>query len=335
MVGIIIKEATASVKTNPVVIYKESDIPSELSADSKEQITLALKGNVNAPSKLVVYVIGSGDADYKKALSYFELHKVNWLCCPTIKTDKQEQAVATWVKDQRTAKNKVKAVLPEQDADSEGIVNYATASATVGEKKYTADKFCSRIAGLIAGTPATEATTFSVLPEVSECTIMDRSAMDAAIEAGKLVLYYDGEKVKVARGVNSLTTTSPDKADPWKKIKVVEVMDMISDDLKILVEDYYIGKFVNIYDNKCLLLIAIKSYMEELFRGGLLDSYEVDLDVEAIRDYLVEHKGMKREDVEAMKDEEVKKQYTDEKVFMKASVTIADVMEDINLRVEV
>ena len=335
MVGIIIKEATASVKTNPVVIYKESDIPSELSADSKEQITLALKGNVNAPSKLVVYVIGSGDADYKKALSYFELHKVNWLCCPTIKTDKQEQAVATWVKNQRTAKNKVKAVLPEQDADSEGIVNYATDSATVGEKKYTADKFCSRIAGLIAGTPATEATTFSVLPEVSECTIMDRSAMDAAIEAGKLVLYYDGEKVKVARGVNSLTTTSPDKADPWKKIKVVEVMDMISDDLKILVEDYYIGKFVNIYDNKCLLLIAIKSYMEELFRGGLLDSYEVDLDVEAIRDYLVEHKGMKREDVEAMKDEEVKKQYTDEKVFMKASVTIADVMEDINLRVEV
>lgn len=322
-------------KTNPVVIYKESDIPSELSADSKEQITLALKGNVNAPSKLVVYVIGSGDADYKKALSYFELHKINWLCCPTIKTDKQEQAVATWVKNQRTAKNKVKAVLPEQDADSEGIVNYATASATVGEKKYTADKFCSRIAGLIAGTPATEATTFSVLPEVSECTIMDRSAMDAAIEAGKLVLYYDGEKVKVARGVNSLTTTSPDKADPWKKIKVVEVMDMISDDLKILVEDYYIGKFVNIYDNKCLLLIAIKSYMEELFRGGLLDSYEVDLDVEAIRDYLVEHKGMKREDVEAMKDEEVKKQYTDEKVFMKASVTIADVMEDINLRVEV
>ncbi len=331
----IVKEATASVKSNPVFVYKESDIPKELSADTKEQITLALKGNVTAPSKIVVYVLGSGDADYKKALSYFELHKVNWLCCPTIKTDKQEQAVVTWIKDQRTAKNKVKAVLPEQEADSEGVVNYATASATVGEKKYTADKFCTRIAGLIAGTPATEATTFSVLPEVSECTIMDRSAMDAAIEAGKLVLYYDGEKVKVARGVNSLTTTTPDKADPWKKIKVVEVMDMISDDLKILVEDYYIGKFVNIYDNKCLLLIAIKSYMEELFRGGLLDSYEVDLDVEAIRDYLVEHKGMKREDVETMKDEEVKKQYTDEKVFMKASVTITDVMEDINLRVEV
>lgn len=331
----IVKEATASVKSNPVFVYKESDIPKELSADTKEQITLALKGNVTAPSKIVVYALGSGDADYKKALSYFELHKVNWLCCPTIKTDKQEQAVVTWIKDQRTAKNKVKAVLPEQEADSEGVVNYATASATVGEKKYTADKFCTRIAGLIAGTPATEATTFSVLPEVSECTIMDRSAMDAAIEAGKLVLYYDGEKVKVARGVNSLTTTTPDKADPWKKIKVVEVMDMISDDLKILVEDYYIGKFVNIYDNKCLLLIAIKSYMEELFRGGLLDSYEVDLDVEAIRDYLVEHKGMKREDVETMKDEEVKKQYTDEKVFMKASVTITDVMEDINLRVEV
>lgn len=331
----IVKEATASVKSNPVFIYKESDIPKELSADTKEQIALALKGNVTAPSKIVVYVLGSGDEDYKKALSYFELHKVNWICCPTIKTDKQEQAVAEWVKTQREARNKVKAVLANQEADNEGVVNYTTESATIGEKKYVADKFCSRIAGLIAGTPATQSTTFSVLPEVSECTIMERSALDTAIEAGKFVLYYDGEKVKVARGVNSLTTTTPDKADPWKKIKVVETMDMISDDLKILVEDYYIGKFSNIYDNKCLLLMAVKSYFDELYRGDLLDSYEVDFDVEAIKEYLVEHKGMKREDVETMKDAEIKKQYTDEKVFMAAKVTIADVMEDINLNVEV
>ena len=34
-------------------------------------------------------------------------------------------------------------------------------------------------------------------------------------------------------------------------------------------------------------------------------------------------------------DEEIKKQYTDEKVFMKASVTIVDVMEDINLEIAV
>lgn len=335
VVGMIIKEATTSVRTNPVVIYKESDIPTELSADSKEQIALALKGNVNAPSKIVVYVLSSGDADYKKALAYFELKRVNWLCCPTIKTDKQEQAVATWVKEQREKRNKVKAVLPNQEADSEGVVNYATDSATIGEKKYTADKFCSRIAGLIAGTPATEATTFSVLPEVSECTVMERSAIDTAVEAGKFMLYYDGEKVKVARGINSLTTTSPDKAEPWKKIKVVEVMDMINDDLTILVEDHYIGKYTNIYDNKCLLLLAVKSYFDELYRGGLLDDYEVDFDVEAIGDYLVEHKGMKREDVEAMKEAEIKKQYTDEKVFLKATVTIADVMEDITLNVAV
>ncbi len=143
VVGMIIKEATTSVKTNPVVIYKESDIPTELSPDSKEQITFALKGNVNAPSKIVVYVLGTGDVDYKKALAYFELKKVNWLCCPTIKTDKQEQAVATWVKEQREKRNKVKAVLPNQEADSEGVVNYATDSATIGEKKYTADKFKS------------------------------------------------------------------------------------------------------------------------------------------------------------------------------------------------
>lgn len=334
-VGMIIKETSATVKTNPVVIYKESDIPTELSPDSKEQIALALKGNVNAPSKIVVYVLDTENEDYKKALDYFELKKVNWLCCPTIKTDKQEQAVATWVKEQREKRNKVKAVLPNQEADSEGVVNYATDSATIGEKKYTADKFCSRIAGLIAGTPATEAATFSVLPEVSECTVMEHSAIDAAIEAGKFILYYDGEKVKVARGIDSLTTTTKEKAEPWKKIKVVEVMDMINDDLKILVEDHYIGKYTNTYDNKCLLLLAIKDYLDELYQGELLDGYEVEFDLKAIKEYLIEHKGMKRETLEKMKDSEIKRQYTDEKVFMKANVTIADVMEDIALNIAV
>ena len=38
---------------------------------------------------------------------------------------------------------------------------------------------------------------------------------------------------------------------------------------------------------------------------------------------------------EAMKDAEVKKQYTDEKVFLRAAVTIIDVMEDITLNITV
>lgn len=333
VVGLIVKDAPASV--NPAIIYKTKDIPDTFGEDTKEQILLALKGNVNAPSKIVVFAVGKEAENYEEAQKYFELKKVNWLACPTAETDKQTESITAWVKEQREGRNKVKVVLSNKEADCEGIINYATESVTAGEKTYTAEKFCARIAGLLAGTPSTQSATFSVLKEVTDCTKMEKSEIDTAIEAGKFLLFYDGEKVKVARGVNSLKTTTEEKADPWKKIKVVETMDMIHDDLVILAEDYYIGKYTNTYNNKCLLLTAIRSYFDELARSGLLDSYEVDFDVEAIRDYLVEHKGIKREDAESMSDAEIRKQYTDEKVFMKAWLKIADVMEDLTLNVEV
>ena len=151
VVGMIVKDAKVPA-TNPAMIYKEKDIPEELSDANKEQVKLALVGNDTAPAKIVLYVLGSNAENYEAALNYFAVKKVTWLCCPTAKTDSQTETIVTWVKDQRDERNKVKAVLPETEADNEGIINYATASVKVGEKEYTAESFCSRIAGLLAGT---------------------------------------------------------------------------------------------------------------------------------------------------------------------------------------
>lgn len=332
-VGMIVKDTVP--EKNPAVVFKEKDIPPTLSDETKEQIQLALKGNVNAPSKVVVYVLDSADEDYTEALTYFELHKVNWLCCPTVETDMQATVVSSWVKEQREARNKVKAVLPNTKTDCEGVVNYTTESVTVGEKGYEREGFCSRIAGLLAGTPSSQGATYAVLTDAAGCTNLSKEELDTAIDGGEFTLFYDGEKVKVARAVNSLTTITDGKTEPWKKIKVVETMDMMHDDLVMLVEDNYIGKYQNTFDNKCLLLSAVKAYLDEIGRAGLIEDYEVDFDVDAIRDYLVENKGMSRDVAEAMKDAEVKKQYTDEKVFLKASVTVVDVMEDIALNITV
>lgn len=335
IVGMIIKD-TVVPDGNPITIYKEKDIPDTLSETNKEQIKLAMKGNDTTPRKIVVYVLAKTEEDYSKALEYFEIKKVTWLCCPTVKTDGREEEIVTWVRDQREGnRNKIKAVLPDNTADSEGIVNYATSEVTVKGKKYGSEEFCSRIAGLLAGTSYKISSTYAVVEEASECEKLDRDALDTAVDAGKLVLFYDGEKVKVARGVNSLTTVSKGKADPWKKIRVVETMDMMHDDLVLLAEDNYVGKYPNTYSNKCLLISAIDSYMKELERNGLIQDYAVELDVEKIKEYIIENKGVTRDEAEAMTDEEIKKQYTDEKVFMKASVTIVDVMEDINLEITV
>lgn len=165
---------------------------------------------------------------------------------------------------------------------------------------------------------------------VTACEDLDRKSVEAAIDAGKFVLFDDGEKIKVGRGVTSLTTLTG-KQSPWKKIRVVETMDMINNDIVELAEDNYIGKYQNTYSNKCLLLSAIKTYMDEILVNGLIEDYSIEFDVEKIRKYVIENEKIKKEDAEAMSDEEMQKQYTDEKVYFKATVTISDVMEDIYL----
>lgn len=85
--------------------------------------------------------------------------------------------------------------------------------------------------------------------------------MDEAINKGELILYHDGEKVKVARAVNSLVTTTKEKGGSFKKIKIVDAMHMIHDDIKKTAEDSYLGKYANSYDNKCLLITAIQAYL--------------------------------------------------------------------------
>lgn len=334
-VGMIVKDAVVP-DTNPVTVYNEKDIPDIFSETNKEQIKFALKGNDTTPRKIIIYVLKKSEENYDKALEYFEIKKVAWLCCPTVKTDGMEEKVVTWVKSQRdNNRNKVKVILPDNTADSEGIVNYATNEVVVNDKNYDAEAFCSRIAGLLAGTSYKISSTYAVLKEVTACEKLDKETLDDAVDAGKFILFYDGEKVKVARGVNSLTTVPKGKAAPWKKIRVVETMDMMHDDLVLLAEDNYVGKYPNTYSNKCLLVSAINSYLKEMERNGLIQDYTVDFDTEKIKEYIIENKGVTRDEAEAMTDEEIKKQYTDDKVFLKASVTIVDVMEDINLEITV
>lgn len=331
IVGMILKDA-AELDVNPIVIKSEEDIPATLSADNQEQIKLAMVGNQNAPLRIVAHVLGTEAEDYSEALNYFVLHKVTYLCAPTCETDAQAAAIAEWVKTQRKNKNKVKAVLPNQDADSEGIINYTTESATVGGKAYTAEQFCSRIAGLLAGTAAATSCTYSILEDVTDCTSKTRAELDTAIDNGEFVIFYDGEDIKVGRGVNSLQTVGTDKSNAWKKIHVVETMDTIHDDLTKLMEDYYVGKFPNNYDNRCLLLSAVMNYFQELVNEGLLSRYSVDFDVAAIESYIKNEMG---QDTSAMTEAELRQADTDSYVFLTADCGVLDAIEDVTINITV
>jgi hypothetical protein len=334
VVALILKDDTVGVQGAHEII-KAADIPEALSADNKKQIELAMIGGVNPPSKIVVYVLDDEAADYDDAEEYLETVKWDYLAVPPIQSG-ELSAMATWVKGLRdNLQKKVKAVLPGQAGDHEGIINYTTTTAYVGETDYTATEYCSRIAGLLAGTPLTISATFYPLPEVTNVSPrLTKAQLDTAIDAGKFEIYNDGEKVKVARAVNSLTTTTADKGAAFKKIKIVDILDLIYTDIKMTAEDNYIGKFANSYDNKLLLVTAINAYFEQLEADGLLDpSYDnlCSIDVSAQDTYL-QSQGI---DTSTMNEQQIKEANTADKVFLAAAIKPLDAIEDITLGITV
>lgn len=237
--------------------------------------------------------------------------------------------IATAIKTMRSNGIKVKAVLPNTASDDEGIINFTTNNIVCGANTFSTAAFCSRIAGLLAGTPLQQSATFYRLNDVDDVPKKTKAELDTAISAGKFEIFHDGEKVKVARAVNSLTTIGSGKSDDWKSIKIIDIMDLIYMDVKRTCEDSYIGRYPNNYLNKCNLRDAIDAYLQSLQMDELIDSgIEVEIDVDAQANYL---RGI-GVDVDDMTEQEIKEANTSTYVWIKASYKILNAIEDITVK---
>ena len=333
VVGLILKGTVPT--AGPVVVITRLDeiATSGLDATGKAQARLAMLGcDGVSPTKVICYVLASNAAAYTDAFAYFDtLKNLNYIAVPSVATDEKEKDVADWVIAQRADYKVVKAVLPNYAGASIGVINFAATSMTEGSTTFTAEQYCSRIAGLLAACPLRESSTYKPLNELDGCTKMTRAALDSAIDAGKLCIFWDGEKVKIARGVNSFVTTTATMGNQFKKIHVVDVMDMILADIRTTAENYYIGRYTNSYDNKLLLLAAVGNYLEDLQRQGLIRVVKLDIDIDANRSYL-QTQGV---DTSDMTDQELREAPTGRQVFMTATINIFDAIEDITLPITV
>lgn len=330
----------SSVEVSDYTVYSVADIPKTLSEENKKFVEQALLGYENAPKKILVHLTSIASVavnGYTDALTYFATQKWDYLVIPTVETDGKTATIASWIKSQRTNGMTYKAVLPNSASDNEGIIN-VTCGCESGEESYSAEEMCARVAGIICGTPLTMSCTYAPLAEMTDCDRLSAQELDEAVDAGKFVFLWDGEKVKVCRAVNSFVTTTANKGDSFKKIKVVEAMDMIKDDIRMTAQDSYIGKYANSYDNKCLLVTAINSYFAGLIRDGVLESGSCEIDIDAQRKYFADKGGIvvvdgEEKQLEDCTDDEIKRANTGSKVFLKAVISILDAIEDIDLNI--
>lgn len=166
VVALIIRDS----KANGVhAIYQESDIPSTLGADNAAYIKRAMIGHINRPSVVYVSVIAAA-AEIATGFSALANYSYDYLCGPVDISAADATALAALVKAQRKLRYIGKAVLPNTAADDEGIINFVSSGIVVGSTTYAAAAYCSRIAGILAGTPADCSATYAVLSEVTAVT---------------------------------------------------------------------------------------------------------------------------------------------------------------------
>lgn len=282
---------------------------------------------------------GGGDAPEGEAdtaaleggLRLLEAVSLDYLAPPPDVTEQELEVLNAWVKAQRSAYRTVKLVRPltGEGSGDMGIIDLDEPELEVMGRPASPAAFCARLAGVLAGIPMSMSATYAALPEVTAVTHRTEAEQEQAIDAGRLILIHDGQKAKIARGVNSLVNIPASGRSDWRKIKIVEGMDLITYYLHTTIEDSYMGQYANTYDNKQLLVAEILEYLQYLERSGVLNPGQsfCRIDYEGQLNYL-KGQGV---DVSAMTQQQVLEYQTGSWVFLRCGGRLTDAMEDFEV----
>ena len=291
VVAMIVRDATET--AGLYVVGDKTDIPSKLAAGTAAQVERALIGGINRPQKVLLSVIGT-DADLVQVgAAALASSDFDYLTVPDDADEDDLEAIVTWLEGIRAKYSVGKAVLPDHAADNMAVINFSASGIQAGGSTYTGAQYCSRIAGLLAGTPLTNSATSAVLEEVT--------------------------------GVTAVPT---DQSEALKKIKIVAAVDLIRREGKLLIEDQYTGQG-NSYDNKLVMVAAFQDFLAQLENEGVLQSGSgyAELNLEKQRAWLKEQ-GV---DVASMTDQDILKADTGSYIWIRMGGTILDGMEDFDL----
>ena len=330
MAAVLLDDDTGDQFLTPYVRWK--DVKAEdWGEDALKALELVFKGG---PSRVVAVRLAKKEeaVDLEGTLDQILPLNMDYLAYPGYKLE-DKTVVKAFITAAHNAGKKVKAVLPECDGDDPHIINFATTSLTAKwpdreeTVTYTGAEYCCRIAGILAGLPLTQSCTYYELEEIVDAALAEDA--DTAVDAGQLIVVYDGDKYKLGRGVTSLTSTSETVPADLKKIKIVEGMDVISHDIYSTFEDTYVGRVANSYDNKQIFVGAVNEYLASL-AGSVLDGGAENLvrvSLEGNRTHLQEQ-GV---DTDDLSDQQILEANTGSWLYLEGSCRLLDAMEDLSL----
>jgi hypothetical protein len=255
------------------------------------------------------------------------------LCYPEATTT-DITSIKNYLNAQRQANNYSRAVFANATApDADYIINFVSSgniTAKIGDEpeEFTAGDWTARLAGALSGLASSRSLTYYELPEVVEAPIS--STPDTDVAAGKLIILHQDGSYKFGRAVNSLVTLTDGVTEAFQKIRVLDIMDTIANDIVATFRLYYVGKYTNNFTNKNRFVGAINAYLKQLAAEGLLEAEndnEVAISYSKNKSYL-EGKGV---DTSNMSYIDILKANTGSKVLLDGVCSPTDAMEDLDL----
>lgn len=298
----------------------------DFTAENFDLLTLAFMGN---PFKVVVIKAEEEIADTLAKLDYFN----NYILCYPEAQAEDMTAIQNYIKKVRAKNNYSKAILGSAlSPDAEFIINFTTddikANVNGVVKTFSVGDYTARIAGALSGLSASRSLTYYELPEIVECPLSEDENAD--VEDGKLIVLHQDGSFKLGRAVNSLVTLTDGVTEAFQKIRVMDIMDTIANDIISTFRLYYVGKYTNNFRNKCRFISAVNAYLQTLATEGLLEienTNKVFISTEKVKLYL-QGKGVNTTN---MTTKDLERANTGSKVLLDGVCSPTDAMEDLSL----
>lgn len=233
-----------------------------------------------------VTLTGGGDGavtnqDYSDYLEIIETHEFNTMALPTEDPTLKSLFVSFCKRLRDDEGKKIQIVLENYpNADYEGIISVKNGVVLADGTELTPAQCTAWVAGATAGANVNESLTYQSYDDAVDVKPrLTNSETISALRNGEFLFTADNGRAVVEQDINTFTSYTPNKAQPFSKNRVIRVLDTINNDFVRIFSLYYIGKVDNNEDGRNLFKGECISYLETLQDIAAIQNFDSQNDI--------------------------------------------------------
>ncbi|QGX66454.1 phage tail sheath protein [Bacillus sp. ms-22] len=228
-------------------------------------------------------------ADYTAFLEEAETEYFDVISLPNNTSEQLKATFVAFVKRLRDDQGrKVQGVLPNYEANHEGIINVTSGVLLEDGTEITPAKATAWVAGAAAGANFNQSLTFVEYEgAVDTLERLDNDQVEYRLSQGEFLFTFDARDrtVSVEKDINSLTTYTTEKNKTFAKNKIIRVLDAINNDLTRELKDLIKLRKANGNDIPAsddglqLVKTLITQYLTQLQDGSGITGFDSETDI--------------------------------------------------------